>query len=61
MLTLKEAADQLRIDSETVRLLIKSGEIKAMKAGSGLTSPWRISEEALAEYMERQTVKAAGQ
>jgi len=54
LLTLKEAADRLRIDPESVRLLIKAGEIRAIKAGPGLTSPWRISERALADYLRKQ-------
>ena len=59
MLTLKEAADRLRLSPEGLRLLIKSGDLRAMKVGSGLTSPWRITEEALADYIEQQTTKAA--
>jgi excisionase family DNA binding protein len=59
MLTLKEVADRLRLSEEGARALVKSGDLKAMKAGPGLTSPWRITEEALAEYIERQTAKAA--
>jgi excisionase family DNA binding protein len=58
MLILKEVAATLRISEEAARQLVKSGAIKAMKTGSGLTSPWRISEEALADYIERQTVAA---
>jgi excisionase family DNA binding protein len=59
LLTLDEAAAKLRISAEAVRLEIKAGRIKALKAGPGRTSPWRISEEALADYIADQTVKAA--
>lgn len=58
MLTLKEAAAKLRLSPEGMRLRIKSGDITAMKAGPGRTSPWRVSEEALADYIKRQTVRA---
>ena len=58
LLNLEEAAAKLRISTEAVRLEIKAGRIKAMKAGPGRTSPWRISEEALADYITDQTVKA---
>lgn len=58
LLNLEEAAAKLRISAEAVRLEIKAGRIKAMKAGPGRTSPWRISEESLAAYIAEQTVKA---
>ncbi len=58
MLTLKEAAAKLRMSDERLRLFIKSGDLKAMKAGTGTTSPWRISEEALAEFIKEQTARA---
>lgn len=61
LLNLEEAAAKLRISAEAVRLEIKAGRIKAMKAGPGRTSPWRITEEALAEYIADQTVKAGAQ
>jgi excisionase family DNA binding protein len=58
MLTLKEAAAKLRISDEALRLKINAGEIEAMKAGSGRTSPWRITEEVLADFIKRHTVRA---
>ena len=59
MMILKEVAEKLRISEEGARLLVKSGELKGMKAGPGRTSPWRVSEEALAEYIEQAHEKAA--
>ena len=57
VLTFKEACEHLRISHETLRKLIKDGEIKAVKAGGGRTSPYRISIESLNEYIERNTIK----
>jgi excisionase family DNA binding protein len=58
MLTLKEVAATLRLSEEGARLLIKSGQIKAMKAGAGQTSPWRVSEQALRAYIRTQEEQA---
>lgn len=58
MLTLSEVAEQLRLDPETVRLKLVSGEIQGFK-GKGRTSPWRIPETSLASYIEQQTPSPA--
>jgi excisionase family DNA binding protein len=55
-LTAAETRERLRISRETLRKLINSGELKASKIGNGPTSDLRISEEAIADYMERHTV-----
>jgi excisionase family DNA binding protein len=54
-----EASERLRVSRDTLHKLIKSGVLEAHKVGSGITSPYRISEEAIAAYIERQTAKAA--
>lgn len=58
MLTLAEVAKDLRISERAVRTLIKTGNLRAIKAGIGISSPYRISEEALAEF-KGGTVKAS--
>lgn len=57
MLTIKEVAARLRLNPETVRLHIVSGELAAVKTGPGKTSRYRISEEALADFLKRNTEK----
>lgn len=57
MLTFAEVCDELRMSPKTVRKLIVSGELTAFKAGTAQTSPYRITEEALADFIERQTVR----
>ena len=57
-LSAAEACERLRISRETLRKLILSGGLKAHKATPGRTAPYRISEEAIAEYVKRQTVEA---
>lgn len=56
-LTFKEACDHLRISHETLRKLIKDGEIEAHKNGTGITSHYRISIDSVNAYIARHTIK----
>lgn len=58
MLTAAEAAERLRISDRTLKKLIKSGALKAMKAGDAVNSGYRITEEALDDYIEQKTIRA---
>jgi len=61
-LTASEACGRLRVSRETLRRLIASGEIEAYKAGPYLTSPYRIPEGAIADYLGRHRAgPAAGE
>lgn len=58
LITAKEAMDKLKIRSpKTLRKLIVSGELKAIKVGDYPSSPLRIDEQDLKDYIERQTVR----
>ena len=58
MLTSAEVCEQLRISEKTLRRMIADGEIAALKVGGGRWGgTYRISEDALAEFIQRQTVK----
>lgn len=46
--TVQEIADMLYLHPETIRLLIRSGDLKAIKLGKG----WKIREEELKKYLE---------
>ena len=59
MLTFAEVCDELRMSPKTVRKLIVSGQLEAFKAGTAQTSPYRITEDALAEFIKRQTIRLA--
>lgn len=59
MLTFAEVCGELRMSPKTVRKLIVSGELEAFKAGTSQTSPYRITEDALAEFIKRQTGRLA--
>ena len=48
--TLKEAAEVLKIDSETVRKYINDGELTAYKIGKS----WRIDESDLMDYIKKR-------
>lgn len=50
LLTAKEVADHLRLNVRTVLKLIERGELRAVK----VAGRWRISIEALQEYLKRQ-------
>jgi excisionase family DNA binding protein len=54
-LTTAEVATRLRVHEDTVRRYIKQGRLRAVK-GPGPKGQFRVSEEALAEYVEQQTV-----
>jgi excisionase family DNA binding protein len=58
-LTFAEACERLRLSHETVRRLIKSGLLEAHKSGTARNSHYRISEQAIADYIQRQTAQAA--
>ena len=58
-LTAAEARERLGVSRETLRKLIKSGALKAQKVSDGPTSPYRIGEEDVQSYIDRQTAKAA--
>ena len=55
-LTVAEAAEQLRLNAETVRQLACRGKLRgAYKTGQGgRTSPWRIPPKALDQYRALQ-------
>lgn len=59
-LSAAEARERLHVSRETLRKLIKSGDLKAHKVSGGRTSPYRISEEAVADYIEHRTVRPEG-
>lgn len=57
MLTARQAREQLGISRETFRKLITSGQLEAFKVGTGTMGHWRVSEKALAEFIERNKVQ----
>lgn len=61
MLTRSEVCKRLRIGKNTYHELIKSGELQAIRTGTAPNSPYKVSEEALADYIERSKVVAVGQ
>lgn len=55
-LTIAQAAKRLGVSTKTIERRIKAGEIKAYKYGDSRTSPVRVSEESLIEYVSRCTI-----
>ena len=57
-MTLDEAAAALRVDSKTIRTLIKAGDFPARKVGVG----WRIDPDAVKRWLDikgpRESVSA---
>jgi excisionase family DNA binding protein len=56
-LSAAEVRERLRISRDTLSKLIVSGDLKASKIGSSRNSPYRILEDDLHEYLERQAVR----
>lgn len=65
MLTFSEVCERLRMSPKTVRKLIASGEIEASRVGVGRgrggRGEYRITEQALTDYLERSKVVPAAQ
>jgi len=57
MLTRSEVRRRLGISKNEYLRLVRSGELPAIRTNSARNSPYRVSEESLAEFIERQTVK----
>jgi excisionase family DNA binding protein len=57
-LSAAEACERLRLSRDTLHKLIRTGALAAHKTSSGKTAPYRISEEAIAEYLRRHTAEA---
>ncbi len=53
-LTISEVASQLRVNDITIRRAIKNKKLSAVKIGSA----YRIGEDMLEAYIQRQTLKA---
>ena len=54
LLTPTEVADRLRVSANTVRSLIRSGEIESIRVGRQL----RVSEDALSRFITKRTLTA---
>jgi len=64
MLTFAEVCQELRLAPKTVRKAIRSGELEASRVGSsgrGGKGAYRISEQALADFLERRKVVPANE
>jgi excisionase family DNA binding protein len=60
LLTSAEARERIGVSREQLRRLILAGEIEAIKTGDAPNSHFRISEEAIAAYIESHKVVPAG-
>jgi excisionase family DNA binding protein len=47
--SIDQVAESLGVSRETIRLLLKAGEIKGVKVGA----IWRINEEEINRYLNR--------
>lgn len=60
MLTTREVCERLSIHPKTLRKIIRNGDLAAVRVGSkglGGNGAYRISEEALQDYLNRKTVQ----
>jgi len=57
---LPEVAEHLGgLNIETVRRMCNTGELRAVKAGNGPTSPWLVRGDWIDEWAERNTYNPA--
>ena len=52
--TTAQVAEVLQIDPTEASRLIRAGRIRGFRATPGRTAPWRVTEDALAEYITTQ-------
>jgi excisionase family DNA binding protein len=57
MLTAAQVRERLGISQRTLFRLIYSGQLEAIKTGPGKNAEIRVSEEALAAFLETRKVK----
>lgn len=55
LLTATDVAKRLSLSATTVRALCDAGELKHFRVGAGKRKEYRISEEALEDYLRRST------
>ncbi|APT92921.1 hypothetical protein CPHO_08515 [Corynebacterium phocae] len=55
LLTVHEVADYLGIHHITVNKMLNTGEIVGFKLTDKHRSPWRITPQAVQDYIERRT------
>lgn len=53
LLSVKQVAEQLKLSTQTVRELIKAGQLEAYKVGN----KHQTTQEFIHEYLERQKVQ----
>ena len=58
-LSSQETMARLKISRETLRKLIRTGELTAFKIGEGTTSHLRVTEESILAFIARHTVHAS--
>ena len=51
LLTVKEAAELLKVTEETVRKYAQSGRLKGFKTGRGDKHHWRFTKDSVVEFM----------
>ncbi len=57
--TPKEAGELIGVSEDTIRKLVKSGDLAATNIGTGTINPvMRISEQALTDFIESRTNEA---
>jgi len=61
LLTVPEVADRLRVSVKTVRRRIESGELPAVRIGTGIRAPVRVDGDALDALLHPAARTEAGE
>lgn len=60
LLTVREVADRLRVNPETVRVMARRGDLESLRVGKGRTAAYRFPESAIDQYLDdHKTATAA--
>lgn len=51
LLTVREVADRLRLNPETVRVMARRGDLASVRVGRGRTAAYRFPESAIDAYL----------
>lgn len=59
LLTVREVADRLRVNPETVRVMARRGDIESVRVGRGRTAAYRFRESAVDKYLDAHATETA--
>jgi excisionase family DNA binding protein len=53
LLTVEQVAERLQVHPKTVQAWIRKGDLVGVRLGTGRTSAWRVEQDQLQAFIER--------